>query len=93
MPHLSQYMDATDEIERNFIELGNVTYCILFLACSSVVALTCLSVRIKRTARVRRGREDFERREEAQQMISRLQETFQSPVLVNLTGAQSRQFS
>ena len=93
MPGVSQYMGATDEIERNFIELGDVAHLILFLACFSVVALTCLSVRIKRTAQVRRGREDFERREEGERMIGRLQEDFQSEGLPNLTGRQTRQFS
>jgi len=58
----------------------------LFLSCFTVVALTGLTFMLTRTVRVRRGRQDSERLEEGQRMLSRLQEAFNNDRLVNLTS-------
>ena len=58
----------------------------LFLSCFTVVTVTGLTLMLTRTVRVRRGRQDSERREEGQRMLSRLQETFNNDGLANLTS-------
>ena len=58
----------------------------LLLVCFTVVALTGLTFLTKHKVQVRRVRQDFERREEGQRMLSRLQETLNNEVLINLTS-------
>ena len=61
----------------------------VFLICLAVVALTGLVLQLKRMARARKGREEFERGEDSKKMVDRRRETLQGDGLVNLTGNQS----
>jgi hypothetical protein len=54
-----------------------------------VAALSYLVLWLKRMARVRRGRQELERREDCKRTIERLQEAFSCKVLVNLTTDQA----
>jgi len=63
---------------------------------SSVVgamALICLALWLTRLARVRRGRKELERQEDAKRTIERLREAFSCEELVSVTGDQGSQFS